>query len=166
MYRAFAALLNAFSRLGEQGRYLQRAIRAVAVDRIARSQLRESLVAYMTGAIGTFAFDDRNSECGESSDNSVRQISECLYHIHDDTEGWNVLRRIVAFLDTDQSGGGANTDSPVIVPPHFTFKFKGNGSTVQIIDYIATSDSHDTMIVGGYRSSGPYDMGRFLLARQ
>ena len=81
--------------------------------------------------------------------------------------GKTVRMKMVGYLASDQSGGGGNADSPVIVPPHYTFKFKGgDGPSAQTIDYIATSDAHPTMIVGGYRSAGPYDMGRFALAKR
>ena len=60
--------------------------------------------------ISTYSFDDLNCECMDSQDESVRQISEQLYLIHDDTidhpisvtsATWKALIRIVAFLDTD-----------------------------------------------------------------
>ena len=82
----------------------------MTVDRIARKQLRDAVVAHMNGTIGTYDFDDYNSECGGSGDDGVREISRWLYRIHDDTvdhpisvssEGWEVLRRVVAFLETD-----------------------------------------------------------------
>jgi len=83
---------------------------AMAADRKARTDLRNALVRYMTGEIQTFAFDDQNSDCCRATDTSVQQISRFLWNIHDDTidhpisvspQGWAVLRRIVAFLDTD-----------------------------------------------------------------
>ena len=64
----------------------------------------------MNGTISTYAFDDLNCECTDSQDESVRQVSRLLYQIHDDTVDhpisvtlttWDVLLRIVAFLDTD-----------------------------------------------------------------
>ncbi|MBA3483485.1 MAG: hypothetical protein H0T51_16880 [Pirellulales bacterium] len=94
------------------------------VDRQARANLRDALVQYMTGKIQTFAFDDRNSKYISSRstiDLSVRAISCELYSIHDDfvdhpisvtPEGWETLRRVVAFLGTDlhlqaDASGGA-----------------------------------------------------------
>jgi hypothetical protein len=87
---------------------------------------------------------------------------------------WNPYRtgcfvpmKMVGFLPSYSSGGGGgNADAPVVVPAHVTFKFKGGGPSEQTIDYVATTDSHTTMFVGGYRSAGPYDMGRFALARR
>lgn len=79
-------------------------------DRNARAVLRNALARYMTGEIGTFAFDDANSNCCQSSDANVKAISRVLYSIHDDTvdhpicvtsDGWVALRRVLAFLDTD-----------------------------------------------------------------
>ena len=75
-----------------------------------RQKLRNAIVAYMNGAIATFAFDDLNCECSDSADESVHQISKLLYQIHDDTvdhpicvtqSTWDTLRRVVAFLDTE-----------------------------------------------------------------
>jgi hypothetical protein len=81
--------------------------------------------------------------------------------------GGTVRMKMVGYLASGASGGGGNADGPVIVPPHYTFKFKASdGPSAQMIDYVATSDAHDTMIVGGYRSAGPYDMGRFALTRR
>ncbi len=81
--------------------------------------------------------------------------------------GSTVRMKMIGYLASDQSGGGGNADAPIVVPPHYTFKFKGgDGPSVQTIDYIATGDAHDTMIVGGYRSAGPYDMGHFALAKR
>ena len=82
----------------------------MAIDRQARSDLRNALVGYMAGTIRTFAFDDQNSACRKSADRSVQDVSRELYCIHDDFEdhpisvtsqGWEVLRRVVAFLGTD-----------------------------------------------------------------
>ena len=82
----------------------------MAADREARTNLRNALARYMTGAIHTFAFDDANSDCAKSTDAGVQEISQFLYNIHDDTldhpisvtwDGWTALRRILAFLDTD-----------------------------------------------------------------
>jgi len=82
----------------------------MAIDRKARTDLRNALVSYMTGEIRTFAFDDQNSVYFKATDVSVQEISRSLWYIHDDlidhpisvnTCGWAVLRRIVAFLATD-----------------------------------------------------------------
>ena len=56
----------------------------MAVDRQARTYLRNALVSYMAGAIRTFAFDDKNSGCRKNGDRSVQEISRFLYNIHDD----------------------------------------------------------------------------------
>ena len=75
---------------------------------------------------------------------------------------------MVGYLPSDNSGvGGGNADTPVVVPARITFKFKGDGGLYeQTIDYVATTDSHTTIFVGGYRSAGPYDMGRFAIGRR
>jgi hypothetical protein len=82
----------------------------MAIDRQARTGLRNALVSYMAGAIRTFAFDDQNTACCKTADRSVQEISRFLYNLHDDfidhpisvtSQGWEVLRRVVAFLDTD-----------------------------------------------------------------
>ncbi len=78
-----------------------------------RRKLRDSVIAYMNGTISTYAFDDLNSECMDSQDETVRQISKQLYLIHDDAVDhpisvsqptWTALKRIVVFLDTDSEG--------------------------------------------------------------
>ena len=65
---------------------------------------------YMTGDICSFAFDDINSACGDTTDRSVKRISKELYNIHDDfsdrpisvhPEDWELLLRVCAFLSTD-----------------------------------------------------------------
>lgn len=81
--------------------------------------------------------------------------------------GRTVRMKMIGYFASEQLGFGGNADSPVIVPPHYRFKFKGGGGpSAQVIDYVAASDVHATMIVGGYRSAGPYDMGRFALAKR
>ncbi len=86
----------------------------MAVDRQARTDLQNALVSYMVGTIRTFAFDDLNTACRKASDRSVQEISRALYYIHDDLinhpisvtlAGWEVLRRVVAFLGTDLETG-------------------------------------------------------------
>ena len=80
------------------------------IDRPARMALREALVQYMAGAIRTYAFDEANTACRASADVGVQTISRFLYYLHDDLidhpisvrrDTWSVLRRIVAFLNTD-----------------------------------------------------------------
>ncbi len=75
-----------------------------------RQKLRDAVIAYMNGTISTYEFDDLNSECMDSHDESVRKVAKELYCIHDDTVDhpisvtqmtWDALIRIVAFLDTD-----------------------------------------------------------------
>ena len=79
-------------------------------DRAKRLKLRTALSAYMRGEIRTFAFDDANSECVNSSDHDLARVAKHLYQIHDDTVDhsisvpqltWDRLNRVVAFLDTD-----------------------------------------------------------------
>jgi hypothetical protein len=82
----------------------------MVIDRQARTALRETLVRYMTGAICTYDFDDRNTALGKSSDVGVQAISRFLYYFHDGLidhpiavgpDAWLAFRRIVAFLGTD-----------------------------------------------------------------
>ena len=95
---------------------------AVEMNAIAcddRRKLRDAVIAYKNGTISTYAFDDLNCECMDSHDEFVRQISEQLYLIHDDTVDhpisvtqatWNALKRIVAFLETDSAGSQDTTN--------------------------------------------------------
>ena len=81
--------------------------------------------------------------------------------------GRTMPMKMVGYLATNQSGGGSNAASPVVVPQHYTFKFKGGDDpSAQLIDYVATSDTEDTIIVGGYRSRSPHDLGRFALMKR
>ena len=82
----------------------------MTVDREARTTLRNAIVAYMSGAIRTFAFEDRYSACKASGDESVQVILRQVWYMHDGlidhpisvlSEGWEALRRTVAFLGTD-----------------------------------------------------------------
>jgi len=82
----------------------------MAVDRKARTVLRNALVSYMTGAIRTFAFEDQYSPCQDSLDESVRLIARQVWYMHDElidhpisvtSVGWEALRRTIAFLGTD-----------------------------------------------------------------
>lgn len=85
----------------------------MVADRKVRAVLRDALISYMRGDIGTFEFDDRNSiyfEQGLTEDRSVRDIGRVLWTMHDDfidhpisvsPEGWQVLKRVVLFLGTD-----------------------------------------------------------------
>ncbi|MGN6548218.1 MAG: hypothetical protein ACTHK7_24495 [Aureliella sp.] len=77
------------------------------VDRTARIQLRDVLVAYMAGKIRAFEFDDRITGMRENDDRSVSTIADYLSRFHDDFRdhsisvtpaGWTSLQRIVAFL--------------------------------------------------------------------
>ena len=83
---------------------------ATAIDREKRAELRDSLVRYMAGDIRTFAFDDINCACRDTADASLKLLSKELWLIHDDLidhpvsvthDGWEALRRTVAFLATD-----------------------------------------------------------------
>lgn len=80
------------------------------VDRQARTNLRSAIVAYMRGAIRSFALEDQYSPCRTSPDEAVQDIAQQLWCIHDELvdhsisvqpEGWERLRRTVAFLGTD-----------------------------------------------------------------
>jgi hypothetical protein len=85
-------------------------IDASAIDREARTALRETLVKYMTGAIRTYEFDDENTRLRKSTDVGVQTISRFLYYFHDELvdhpisvspDAWAAFRRIVAFLAAD-----------------------------------------------------------------
>lgn len=85
----------------------------MTVDLSARADLREALVGYLRGDLRTFEFDDRNSlyfEQGRTNDQSLREIGRILWMLHDDfidhpisvsSEGWQLLVRVVTFLETD-----------------------------------------------------------------
>ena len=73
---------------------------------------------------------------------------------------------LAGYFGSDSSGAGSTGQTPVTVPPRLTLSFKGgSGPSAQTVDYVATSDTQTSVIVGGYRSQGPYDMGRFGLSR-
>ena len=83
-----------------------------------RRRLRDAVIAYMAGTLRTHAFDDVNSVCMSSRDESVRAVAEWLYGIHDDVSDhpisvtepvWNALVRIVAFLGTEASASARHT---------------------------------------------------------
>jgi len=83
-----------------------------------RRRLRDAVIAYMAGTLRTHAFDDVNSACVGSRDESVRAIAKWLYEIHDDVADhpisvtepvWNALVRIVAFLGTEASASARHT---------------------------------------------------------
>ena len=78
--------------------------------------------------------------------------------------GCAVPMKMVGYLPSGGSGGGSGSVTPTRAPPRMTFKLKGDDPSKQSIDYVATTDDHVTLIVGGYRSTSPYDMGRFVLA--
>lgn len=82
----------------------------MTVDRQARTTLRNAIVAYMSGAIRSFAFQDQYSPFRASPDEAVQEIVRQVWYIHDELidhpisvllEGWEILRRTVAFLGTD-----------------------------------------------------------------
>jgi hypothetical protein len=83
-----------------------------------RRRLRGALIAYMSGTLRTHAFDDLNSDCMDSRDESVRSIAKWLYGIHDDMvdhpisvsqQVRNDLIRVVAFLGTETPGSLCQT---------------------------------------------------------
>jgi hypothetical protein len=92
----------------------------MTVDREARLALRDALVRYMTGEIKSFEFDDTVSPLADAKapgDGGLRQIARALWMMYDDLidhpisvlpEGWDALRRTLAFLQTDidDVGGG------------------------------------------------------------
>ncbi len=65
------------------------------------------------------------------------------------------------------SGTNVGSDTQLHAPTQITFKFKGGpGPDSQIIDYVATADTHWTIIAGDYRSARPADMGVFTLKKK
>ncbi len=84
-----------------------------------RRRLRDAIIAYMSGTLRTHAFDDLNSACMDSRDESVRAIAKWLYGIHDDIvdhqisvsqQVWNDLIRVVAFLGTETPASPCQTE--------------------------------------------------------
>ncbi|HOM19179.1 MAG TPA: hypothetical protein PLQ00_17750 [Thermoguttaceae bacterium] len=82
----------------------------MTVDRPARTILQNALTDYMKGAIHAFAFEERYAACRNSPDKSVQMILELVWLLHDDVidhsicvsaQGWELLRRVVAFLGTE-----------------------------------------------------------------
>lgn len=101
----------------------------MSADHEARSALRQALIAYMRGEIRTFDFDDINTRCIDANDASLVALARTLWLFHDDLlnhrvsvspEGWDVLRRIVAFLATDLAPEPAGNSRPVSWPFHDT----------------------------------------------
>ena len=81
----------------------------MAVDRAARDRLAFALAAFMRGEVDNFALDDA---CFESvtDDRTVDELGRLLWFFYDDCkphrisvarEGWELLRRCVAFLRSD-----------------------------------------------------------------
>jgi hypothetical protein len=67
----------------------------------------------------------------------------------------------------ESHSSGTNEDDPGRAPTHLTFKFKGGpGPDSHIIDYTATIDEDQTIIVGGFRSENPDDVGLFTLRKE
>lgn len=65
------------------------------------------------------------------------------------------------------SGTNVDSDAELHAPIQITFQFKGGpGPDSQVVDYVATADTYWTIIVGGYRSAGPADMGIFTLKKE
>jgi hypothetical protein len=82
----------------------------MVADCKTRTRLRNALINYMAGEIRTFAFDECCSDCMDTDDRSIDELSSFLDVIYDDftdhsisvsQQGWAVLKRIVAFLATD-----------------------------------------------------------------
>lgn len=93
----------------------------MVVDGDARAALRRAVVRFMKGEIRSSSFDEENSRYSSArltSDESVHKISRSLWYFHDDIvdhaisvtpEGWETLRRVVAFLGTNRElGDGVN----------------------------------------------------------
>jgi hypothetical protein len=90
-----------------------RVVKTMTVDRKARDDLRTALIDYMSGKIRSYQFADRAEplwNAKATADYSVREISQQLYYIYDEfidhpisvtAEGWESLRRALAFLHTE-----------------------------------------------------------------
>ena len=79
------------------------------VDRDARDALADALAAFMKGQIGAREFE-RRIDALESEDDTIEGLAVALWTLCDDItnhticvsqEGWNSLRRILAFLKSD-----------------------------------------------------------------
>ena len=65
------------------------------------------------------------------------------------------------------SGTNEDMDTQVYAPIQITFQLKGGpGLGNQVIDYVATADIYWTIMVGGYRSTEPTDIGVFTLKKE
>lgn len=77
--------------------------------------------------------------------------------------------KLIGMLGSDNSGSGENIvkDNRELKPsPSFNFKAKVFGSGNQKIDYLGISNRNKTIIVGGYKSSNPDDLGNFKIKRK
>ncbi len=80
---------------------------------------------------------------------------------------------LIGQLGDDQTAGsgqqasideaGFVSNKPLI---NYNFKAKIQGETKQIIDYTGVSDKHKHLILGGYQSLHPADMGNFVLKKK
>jgi len=80
-----------------------------SVDRDGREKVSSALVSFLSGEIDNLDFHDRINEF-HTNDESLRNIRFGLYFLYDDfkshpisvsREGWDFLRRTVAFLKSD-----------------------------------------------------------------
>lgn len=77
--------------------------------------------------------------------------------------------KLIGMLGDDNSGGGENktNENLELKPsPSFNFKAKVFGNENQKIDYSGIANREKTIIVGGYKSSNPGDLGSFKLKRK
>lgn len=86
----------------------------MAISRLVRESLLQSLGAFMRGEINNDQFDEQREicvdECRKNGDESAANVGFVLWCFYDDCvthkisqspEGWNALRRFAAFLKTD-----------------------------------------------------------------
>ncbi len=85
----------------------------MAIDRPAREVVLNALLQYMRGETRSYGFDDRITPYFNrkgTADEGLRQIANALWRIYDDfidhpisvtAEGWEALRRTLAYLQTD-----------------------------------------------------------------
>lgn len=77
--------------------------------------------------------------------------------------------KLIGMLGDDNSGGGENMvkENRELKPsPSFNFKAKVFGSGNQKIDYSGIANRSKSIIVGGYKSSNPGDLGNFKIKRK
>lgn len=142
----------------------------MATDHQSRMDLQKALVEYMTGRIRTYAFDDQNIACQQSSDKSVQEISRFLYALHDDfidhpisvaPAYWETLRRVVAFLGTELEIRTTKQEAPW--PFHDREEWHANENRLSEFDLPEYEISIHYQIVNPWWNRIPSSMGFLVL---